>query len=259
PTALATSIRRSTGRVRCRDTAIATTRASSAARPAAPAMARQNSVRSRVSAVPSPGPNWTVTVATRRPPTTTGACWTGPDVVVKPGETCTTVPATSITLMSAPILLARSVADMKSVLAQLRAWARDAASTEATAWLSLARWACESWSTSVAANTAVSTLSSATADSATATNASESRIPSGAVSLCLAIPAQAQAVAPAQHGLDDLGPGRVHLDLPAQVLHVRVDAALIALELVAAGPVDDLVACVDLAGDRGQRHQHAPL
>src|SRR5262249_50306471 len=148
---------------------------------------------------------------------------------------------------------------MKLGAFQLPASLRSAPTTAAMAWVSLARWDWESWSTSAAASTAVSPLSRATAVRATATNASDSRIPSGAVSLPLAIPAEAQAVATAEHGLDDLRPGGVRLDLPAEVLHVRIDAALVALELVPASPVDDLVARVDTAGDGRQRDQDAPL
>src|SRR5206468_1192028 len=83
---------------------------------------------------------------------------------------------------------------------QLPASLRSAPTTAAMAWVSRARWEWASWSTSAAASTAVSPLSRATAVRATATNASDSRIPSGAVSLALAIPAEAQAVATAEDG-----------------------------------------------------------
>src|SRR5262249_54905064 len=53
-----------------------------------------------------------------------------------------------------------------------------------------------------------------------------------------AIGRRAEPVAAAQHGLDDLRVGGIVLDLAAQVLHVRVDGALIPLELVSPHPVD---------------------
>ncbi len=54
------------------------------------------------------------------------------------------------------------------------------------------------------------------------------------------IAGQAQPVPAAQDRLHDLRPGRVLLDLAAQVLHVRVDGALVPLELIPADPVDQL-------------------
>jgi catechol 2,3-dioxygenase-like lactoylglutathione lyase family enzyme len=51
---------------------------------------------------------------------------------------------------------------------------------------------------------------------------------------------QAEPVAAAQHCLDDLRAARVFLDLAAQVLHVRVDGAFVALELMPPDPVDQL-------------------
>src|ERR1700730_12190491 len=102
--------------------------------------------------------------------------------------------------------------------------------------------------TSAAAKAAVSPASRATAVSATERKASASRRPSvlpreaaagpgpggdaaagsGPASV---IAGQAQPVPAAQDRLHDLRPGRVLLDLAAQILHVRVDGALVALEL----------------------------
>ena len=96
--------------------------------------------------------------------------------------------------------------------------------------------------TSAAVNAAVSPASSATAASATARNASASRsamVPCGEGRS--SITGQAEPVAAAQHGLHDLRVGWLGLDLAAQVLHMRVDGALIALELVPADPVDQLI------------------
>ena len=55
-----------------------------------------------------------------------------------------------------------------------------------------------------------------------------------------AVALEAEPVAATQHGLDDLRAGGISLDLAAQVLHVRVDGPLIAVELIPADPVDQL-------------------
>src|SRR4051794_21024536 len=55
----------------------------------------------------------------------------------------------------------------------------------------------------------------------------------------LPIRIDAEPVTPAEDGHDDLRMVRVPLDLPAQILHVGVDAALVPLELVAADAVDE--------------------
>src|SRR3974390_3230589 len=75
----------------------------------------------------------------------------------------------------------------------------------------------------------------------------------------LPVTVEAEPVTRSQHRLDDHGVTRVALDLAPQVLHVRIDGALVALELVAAYLVDELVARVDAAGNPGQREQHTPL
>src|SRR5207248_5680705 len=100
--------------------------------------------------------------------------------------------------------------------------------------------------TSAAANAAVSPASSATAASATVRKARASRRPSvpprGTVPVSGAGPGggagpgsviagQAEPVTAAQDGLHDPGIARILLNLAAQVLHVRVDGALVALEL----------------------------
>jgi anti-sigma regulatory factor (Ser/Thr protein kinase) len=75
----------------------------------------------------------------------------------------------------------------------------------------------------------------------------------------LAVAGQAQPVPAAQYRLHDPRGARVRFDLTAQVLHVGVDGALVALELVPAYPVDQLSTRVHPAGNRGQRHQDPPL
>src|SRR5690348_13710697 len=146
--------------------------------------------------------------------------------------------------------------------------------------------------TSAAANAAVSPASSATAASATVRKARASRRPSvplrgtvlvgGAVMVGGAGPddgtvmvggagldggagpgsviaGQAEPVTTAEDGLHDPGISRIFLDLAAQVLHVRVDGALVALELVPAHPVDQLEPGVHPARHGGQRGEDAPL
>jgi hypothetical protein len=61
----------------------------------------------------------------------------------------------------------------------------------------------------------------------------------------LLVTAQSQAVADAEDGFDD--GGGVGAEFAAQVLDVGVDGAFVAGELVAADPVDQLVAGVDMA------------
>src|SRR5579859_3369947 len=53
---------------------------------------------------------------------------------------------------------------------------------------------------------------------------------------------QAQPVAGPDHRLHDRGVAWVRLDLAPEILHVRVDRALVTLELVASDSVDQLVA-----------------
>src|SRR5262249_58108739 len=98
-----------------------------------------------------------------------------------------------------------------------------------------------------AATAAVSPAGGASAAGATAATAGASRSPiasprvrgSGGPEPPSAIGRQAEPVAAAQHGLDDLRVGWIVLDLAAQVLHVRVDGALIPLELVSSHPADE--------------------
>src|SRR5882757_5821200 len=113
-----------------------------------------------------------------------------------------------------------------------------AATANAPANSSRCRLASEDTSTSE--KTAVRTAISATAASATPRNASASRSPRvlprwpppGGGSGASVIAGQAEPVAAAEHGHDDARVRRVILDLAAQVLHVRVDRPLVALELV---------------------------
>src|SRR2546425_808862 len=70
---------------------------------------------------------------------------------------------------------------------------------------------------------------------------------------------QAEAVPGAEDRLDDARVPGVPFDLAAEVLDVRVDGALISLELVAPYAVDQLVAGVDAARGTGQGHEDPPL
>src|SRR5512133_2299557 len=104
-----------------------------------------------------------------------------------------------------------------------------------------------------AATTAPAAITT-TEESAAATNAASSRQASGPQARS-PVTAQAQAIADPVHRLDDGRP--VGPELVAQVLHVRVDAALVAGELVTAHAVDQLVAGVRPAGHGRQRGQQA--
>src|SRR5512133_1847025 len=106
------------------------------------------------------------------------------------------------------------------------------------------------WSAATTAPAAITR----TEESAAATNAASKRQASGPQARSL-VTAQAQAVADPVHRLDDGRP--VGPELVAQVLHVRVDAALVAGELVAAHPVDQLVARVRPTGYGRQGGQQA--
>src|SRR5207245_9598058 len=111
-----------------------------------------------------------------------------------------------------------------------------APATAATAWCCSWR---ASWVTSRSAATSTSPVSSASAPTATTRKARARRAPSGpSRRIRLVIPRHAEAVPGAEDGLDDARVLRIALDLAAQVLHVRVDGARVARELVAASPVD---------------------
>src|SRR5215831_3907890 len=163
----------------------------------------------------------------------------------KPREAATSRPVWSRISASAPTRAARSSTGTRSADAQL-SWRSHAAPA-------------------AAANAAVSPASSAIAASATAANIRASRSPiasprepgsrepgsrvpgsrvpgPGRSESSSAIARQAEPVAAAQHGLDDLRVAGLILDLAAQVLNVRVDSALIPLELISAHPVDQLEA-----------------
>src|ERR1700677_1552644 len=142
--------------------------------------------------------------------------------------------------------------------AQPRSAFHEPAAATAKALASPVRCRLPSEDTSTAENTPASTASRATAASETPRNASVSRSPSvlprcplpgcplpscplpsaeeggGDAEGSSAIAGQAEPVAAAEHGHDHPRVGRVVLDLAPEVLHVRVDCALVAFELVAS-------------------------
>src|ERR1700689_3880895 len=151
--------------------------------------------------------------------------------------------------------------------AQPRSAFHEPAAAPAKALASPVRCRLPSEDTSTAENTPASTASRATAASETPRNASVSRSPSvlprcplpgcplpgcplpscprpsaegggGDAEGSSAIAGQAEPVAAAEHGHDHPRVGRVVLDLAPEVLHMRVDRALIAFELVAPYLVD---------------------
>src|SRR6185503_18173698 len=67
------------------------------------------------------------------------------------------------------------------------------------------------------------------------------------------------AIADAVHGLDEARPRGVRLELAADVLDVRVDGALVALEGHAVHRVEKLGAGEDAAGLSGHRHEDLEL
>src|SRR5580693_2072634 len=298
PMARVTAMMRSTGRVIRRAMASPVSKASTAASPAAPKMARSRSVRSTWSALASPElVNRTTAWPTRSPPTRTAALCSGAaPCAAKRGEAITTRPAWSRIWTSAPVRVARSSTGDRSAEPQLSPRSQAAAAAAVIALVRSARCWLVRAETSAAARPAVSPASRATAASATERKASASRRPrvlprkakadagpagdadagtgpagdgdagtepagdaeadAGSASV---IAGQAQPVPAAQDRLHDLRPGRVLLDLAAQVLHVRVDGALVALELIPADPVDQLEPGVHPARDGGQGTQDAPL
>src|SRR5579859_4908831 len=270
PMARVTAMIRSTGRVIRRAMASPVSRASTAASPAAPKMACSRSVWSTWSALASPElVNRTTAWPTRPPLIVTGALCSGALAwAAKPGDAVTTWPDWSRIWASAPVRVARSSTGDRSAELQLSPRSQAAAAAAAIAPVRSVRcWLVRS-DTSAAARAAVSPASRATAASATDRKARASRrprvLPRKAETEAGAGPAsvisgQAQPVAAAQDRLHDLRPGRVLLDLAAQVLHVRVDGALVALELIPADPVDQLEPGVHPARDGGQGTQDAPL
>src|SRR4029079_4226981 len=278
-----------TGRVIRRATASPVSSASSAASPAAPAMARSSAVCRLRSAALSPEPvDRTSAVPARWSRTTIGRLECEPSAVAKAGEAATTVPAWSRICTAVPVVAARSRTDARSAPDQVLFRSHAAPAETATALASAARCWLARLETSAAANAAVSPASSATAASATLRKASASRRPSvpprgtasirtpsgciasggGAAPACAVpggagpgsvIAGQAEAVTAAEHGLHDLGVAGILLDLAAQVLHVRVDGALVPFELVPAHPVDQLEPGVHPARDGGQRREDPPL
>src|SRR6185437_6111603 len=264
-----TEISRATGRVIRRERPRPVTSASSAARPAVPAIARSSAVRKIASAPPSPDAvRPTRTEPCRRPWTTTGTVVVGPVAVAEPPVPPTGRPPESRTCSCTPVRLARSRSESRSASAQLWFCCHAPPATAAYAWARLSRWWFASEDTSTAEKTAVRMANSATAASATARNASASRSPrvlprwpppAARGREASVIAGQAEPVAAAKHGHDDAGVPRVVLDLAAQVLHVRVDRPLVAFELVSPHLVDQLEAGVDPPGDRGERAENPPL
>src|SRR3954454_16189127 len=61
------------------------------------------------------------------------------------------------------------------------------------------------------------------------------------------------------HRLDVARDRRVRLELAAQVLHVRIDRALVAVVVVALDAVDELEAREDATGRAGEREQQLEL
>src|SRR5215469_14749004 len=195
----------------------------------------------------------------------------------KPRETATGRPAWSRISASAPTRAARSSTGARSADAQLPWRSHAVPAAAAIALVRSERCRLARLETSAAAKAAVSPASSAIAASATAANISASRSPiasprgpgsrepgsrvpgPGRSESSSAIARQAEPVAAAQHGLDDLRVAGLILDLAAQVLHVRVDSALIPLELISAHPVDQLEPRVHPARHGGQCHEDAPL
>jgi len=68
-----------------------------------------------------------------------------------------------------------------------------------------------------------------------------------------------EPVAGAGDGFNELVAARAGFDFAAEVTDVGVDGALVAVVFVAAGPVDQLVAAVDPAGDAGQGGEQFPF
>src|SRR5215475_6164873 len=125
----------------------------------------------------------------------------------------------------------------------------------------LTSWRC---ATSVMSSPTACTVTKAlirTAASETAIKARASRRPSWPRPKIprSAIPGQAEPVTAAKDGLHNSGVGGVLLDLAPQVLHVRVDRPLVAIEFVAADAVDQLEPRVHPAGYGGERDEDAPL
>ena len=215
-------------------------------------MARSSAVSRTRSAALSPEPlNRTTAVPTRWPLTTMAGLDCGPLTVAKAGDDSTIWPTWSSIWTAAPVFAAKSRTEERSAEDQVRFPSHAVPAAAAIALASSVRCWLARVETSAAANAAVSPASSATAASATARNASARRRPSvppragcpviaGSVIAGSVIAGQAEPVTAAQDGLDDPGVAGIVLDLAAQVLHMRVDGALIAFELIPPHPVDQL-------------------
>src|ERR1700722_1310925 len=169
---------------------------------------------------------------------------------------------------------------VRSAPAQPRSAFHEPAAATAKALASSPRCRPPSEDTSTAENTPASTASRATAASETPRNASASRSPSvlprcplprcplprcpfpdaaDDTDAASVIAGQAEPVAAAEHGHDHPRVSRIVLDLAPEVLHMRVDRALVAFELVAPHLVDQLKPGVDPSGHGRQGDQDAPL
>src|SRR6185437_8932019 len=267
PIARVTVISRSTGRVMRRATTSPVISASSAASPAAPAMARHSAVRRAWSAPARPLSGKRATARpTCCPWTTMGRLTCGLDACLrKAGDTAVGWPAWSVISTLAPVRVARSTTGARFAPSQLSVRFHTAPAATAIALVRSDRCRLARFATSAAANAAARTASSATAASATPIKASASRRPIGSPreparpAPGSAIAGQAQAVAAAEDRLHDLRVGGIGLDLAAQVLHVRVNGPLIPLELVPPDPVDQLEPGVHPARHGGKRQQQAPF
>src|ERR1700722_5930337 len=163
---------------------------------------------------------------------------------------------------SAPVSEASSSAGLRSAPDQLLCRSQPAAAAEAMALVRSVRCIETRPDKSLAAKTTVSPARMPIAARATPRKLEPSRMPSVSLGLVRGpsvIAAQAKSVPSAQHRRDDLRITRILLDLAAQVLHVRVDDALVALELIAADPVDELKPRIHPARRGREREQDAPF
>src|SRR3954447_18166912 len=107
------------------------------------------------------------------------------------------------------------------------------------------------------ANQTESPATRSTASSATATHVRATRSQIGL--LLLAIPRLTESISTAEHRGDNFRMTAVSLDLATKVLDVRIDAALVTLELVAADPIHELRSRVHPSRNIGERKKDPPL
>src|SRR6202167_6223977 len=195
-------------------------------------MARSSAICRLRSAPPRPEPvNLTRTRPTVMPRTMAVALNCGADAcAANPGECATTRPALSRIWTSAPVRAARSSTGDRSAVGQLSLCSHAAAAATAIAVVSSWRCLLARPDTSAAAKAAVRPARSATASGRpSASPRAAGRC--GGPAPPSAIAGEAQPVTAAQHCLDDPGVGGLLLDLAAHDHHVRVDGALVPLEL----------------------------